>query len=100
MYDTEVGDFIINMISNFLGVDIVIIDRMNMLSSNLTVVSPVKHTQCKLYGEKCIILFKTHLHYDACIPMCNSPDGYKCQDENSLVSKTTVTNALHGKKNC
>ena len=69
-YDTEVGDFVINMISNVLGIDIVVIDASNPLSLNVLTICPRDSFKCNLYNDKCVILYKQNLHYDACIPMC------------------------------
>lgn len=71
VFNTDVGDIVFNMISNILGIDIVIIERYNNSHRTFSV-SPMQSYKCEQYGVKCVILFKRNLHYDACVPKFNS----------------------------
>ena len=91
-YNSGVGDMILNMISNILGLDIVVIDCPGIQYRALTI-PPHIHSRCDDYGKTCIIVFKRNLHYDACVPINNSAYNYMlcvsnvpCTSENDSVN--------------
>ena len=68
-FNTDSVDLVVNMISNVLGMNIVVVNADNDVPTHACIISPIT-TMCPRYNEKCIILYKRNLHYDACLPVC------------------------------
>ena len=66
MYDLPVVDFITHMLSNILGIDILVVENIDDVYSVHTM-TPIKPS---VINRRSIVLLKCGAHYDACVRVC------------------------------
>ena len=78
VFHTLFGDMVPNIVANILNQEIFIIERLPFSEYRVTVVSPSENNSQTYYTnmaeESPLILLKTGLHYDACVPVCACPN--------------------------
>ena len=76
VFDTLFGDMVANIVANILNQEIFIIERPTFSEYRVTVVSPIENNSqiyTNMADESPLVLLKTGLHYDACVPVCACP---------------------------
>ena len=76
-FDTLFGDMVLNIVANILHQYIFIIEKHTSSEYCVTIICP-RENNTPIYctsraGVSPLILLKTGLHYDACVPACGCP---------------------------